>query len=523
MSSRSKRTSTRRASPSGTSSSSGTSSKGGAGTARASPSRSTSRSTSSSSRSTSISSPSRTTSKGGAGTARASPSRTASRTTTTKTTTRSPSSTTTSKDTTTSSSSDTVTTPFSKTVFNIIPSIPQVSAQTPTISSEVKSVLSNLESSDSVYPDWFNNNIQWVKEGTITNEEFLNAYDNLIQREVITTPIIKEVVFSSPEAGNISFNDITENSVSISWSSNSLPITGFHLVIINEDTSQTIHVLDPLPNMTNTIFSNLDSGTNYKAYLIVVNDIGNSSEVNNSFKTLGVKVLDPIITISTEVQAILTKLDNNDYTYPSWFNNNIKWVNDGTITSNEFLVAFNNLLQTGVIIDKSALPIEDITISGNMVSQSIGAFKLENGYVTGDIIYIAESSFNPYYYNKPLTSIVQIKDPRGFSIILKTNNLNFTATERDERISINEKVGDINGVKIEFYVWESLQNPILFSGKKISEIVCVDCFPPCPINQHRNFNGKCVPDDPIESSLLNKVMGVTAILGTLALLGSKGR
>ena len=161
-----------------------------------------------------------------------------------------------------------------------------------------------------------------------------------------------------------------------------------------------------------------------------------------------------------------------------------------------------------------------------MVSQSIGAFKLENGRVQGDIIYIAESAFNSYYYNKSITSVIQIKDQEGYTIKTKTNNLNFTQTERDERISIDEGIGnDINAVKIDFFVWLSLENPVAFSIKKDDEIVAKEVgLSPCPIGQHRDFNNKCVPNDkPVGNSLLGKFMGVTALIGTLALLGSKRR
>ena len=293
-------------------------------------------------------------------------------------------------------------------------------------------------------------------------------------------------------------------------------------------------------------------------------------------------VTPPTITISAEVQAILTKFDNNDYTSPSWFNSNIEYVKNGSLTSDQFLNAFNNLLQTEVIIDKT-IPVEkeydvtvlrinefggiyselfygikgnkllelesqflvvlsdkprpsdqeirdyynfvDTSINENMITQSIGAFTLKDGKVTGDIIYIAESAFNSYYYNKPVTSIVQIKNQAGNTIKLKTNNLNFTETQRDETITINEGVGDLNAVKIEFYVWKGINEPISFALKKVDEIVAQEIgLKPCPIGQHRNFNGKCVPDDPVvKSSLLGKVMGVTALLGTLALLGSKSR
>jgi hypothetical protein len=169
----------------------------------------------------------------------------------------------------------------------------------------------------------------------------------------------------------------------------------------------------------------------------------------------------------------------------------------------------------------------DTSINENMVSQSIGAFTLKDGKVTGKIIYIAESAFNSYYYNKPVTSIVQIKDQAGSTIKLKTNNLNFTETQRDETITINEGVGDLNAVKIEFYVWKNVNEPIPFALQKVDEIVAEEIgLDPCPIGQHRNFNNKCVADDqPVSgtTSLLGKFMGVTALIGTLALLGSKGR
>ena len=413
---------------------------------------------------------------------------------------------------------------------------------------------------------------------------------------------------SPPNIPDISTSQLTEKSVSINFNptgTGGSPITGSHYVLKNLDTNQTIREKNLMSGQQNYFESNLDSGTNYKAYIIMKNAMGNSPENSISFKTLGSTpvvttpvVTTPIdespvilpdsppdiITISAEVQAILTKFDNNDYTYPSWFNSNIGYVKDGSITSNEFLAAFNNLLQAGTIIDKT-IPVEkeydvtvlrinefggvyselfygikgnklleleaqflvvlsdkprptddevrdfynfvDTSIDTNMISQSIGAFTLKDGKVTGKIIYIAESAFNSYYYNKPVTSVVQIKDQSGSTIKLKTNNLNFTETQRDETITINEGVGDLNAVKIEFYVWKNFNEPIPFTLPKIDEIVADEIgLDPCPIGQHRDFNNKCVPDDPIvagTTSLLGKFMGVTALIGTLALLGSKRR
>lgn len=171
----------------------------------------------------------------------------------------------------------------------------------------------------------------------------------------------------------------------------------------------------------------------------------------------------------------------------------------------------------------------DTTTDETMVSQSIGPFSLENGQVKGSILYIAENSFNSYYYNKTLYSIIQIKDQSDLILKRKLNNLNFTENQRDETINISEGVGnEISAVKIEFYVSKNSDGTLPLSLVKVEEEVAKEVnLPPCPIGQHRDFNGKCVNDGGKDiggsTSLLGKVMGITALLGTLALLGSKRR
>jgi hypothetical protein len=294
-----------------------------------------------------------------------------------------------------------------------------------------------------------------------------------------------------PKSGSIAFDNITENSVFVSWNfdQGDLPITGYHLVIKDEDTRQTKFEFNPSYNTTNTIVSPLDSGTNYSAFIIATNEIGNSIEISSGFKTKG-------------VSAVIDEIVQKDSTDSSFFTN-------------------FGLPEAYAETDKVYSPVikihEDTSRSSNMVSQSIGAFTLKNGKVTGDIIYVAEKSFNPYYYNKLLTSIVQIKDPSGFTITIKPNDLNFTATERDERISINESVGDINAVKIEFMVWKSFQDSTPpFSEKKEIEIIVPNGLEPCPIGQHRDFNGNCVLDNELpRDKLMDTLKGF--LFGTVAL------
>ena len=244
----------------------------------------------------------------------------------------------------------------------------------------------------------------------------------------------------------------------------------------------------------------------------------------------------PDITISPEVQAILTKFDNNDYDYPyTDLLGVMNQVKDGTLSNKKFLDIMNYLLEHGTIIDKTALPpVIDYNIDNSMVTQTILPFTLENGKLKGSIKYIANDSFNPTYFGEnQLISFVKVYDESNNLIPIdykkeegKDNPLYFTNTERDELINIDETVGDTNIVKVEFYVWNNELNRVEFSKMKKDSYVAKEVgLPPCVIGQHRDSSGKCVPDnkEEVTTSLLGKFMGVTAILGTLALLGSKGR
>ena len=76
------------------------------------------------------------------------------------------------------------------------------------LTSNVNQIINVLESSGLLYPDWFNNNIIWVKTGQITPEEFLTTYYYLsnqgtihapITEPIIEEPIIEEPVIELPE------------------------------------------------------------------------------------------------------------------------------------------------------------------------------------------------------------------------------------------------------------------------------------------------------------------------------------
>ena len=96
--------------------------------------------------------------------------------------------------------------------------------------------------------------------------------------------------FNVPESATISLDNVSFNSVFLSWNPHSdggSPITSYHVVIKNEDTGKTFIELDPNANTTSQLIQGLESGTNYKVYIMVINAIGNSFEQSKMFTTLG--------------------------------------------------------------------------------------------------------------------------------------------------------------------------------------------------------------------------------------------
>ena len=170
-------------------------------------------------------------------------------------------------------------------------------------------------------------------------------------------------------------------------------------------------------------------------------------------------------------------------------------------------------------------PQDNTTVNTTMVSQSIGSFDLKDGRIRGEILYIANQSFNPYYYNKNIISVVQIKSKGGSVITLKENNLNFTETERDERIQIDESVANFKEIIIEFFVFDgsllTTALPVPFTEAKQIQIIQEDDPEPtiCPQGFHKDFSGKCVEDDPKgeipRDKLIDTLKGF--LFGTVAL------
>ena len=130
-------------------------------------------------------------------------------------------------------------------------------------------------------------------------------------------------------------------------------------------------------------------------------------------------------------------------------------------------------------------PPED-TISTDMVSQQHGSFKIENDRLTGEILYIANSVFNPFWYSKEIKSVIEIRDESNTIIVTKANSLFFTENERDEKIFIDEFVSS-KKVTINFFVTDDT----FFNNFSLSKSIIVEEGlppPPDPLTETQGGN-----------------------------------
>ena len=240
--------------------------------------------------------------------------------------------------------------------------------------------------------------------------------------------------------------------------------------------------------------------------------------------------------LSAPTQKIITDIDNHVVNVPDWFLTNIDWVISGKISQGEFQVAYTELVNKGLVITPQAeiitswwwvtkpsgiierlkisqdfrnrmtaqgwvfsltkpmppmipeptpepTPEIDISITDNMIIQRLDSFSIVNGRAIGQITFTATDSFNPYYYNKNITNIIQFKTPNGVNILpfVKQNTLRFTATERTETIHYDEGMNDNTRANVESFVWSGVTQPTPFSKQLKFEIVTAQEGQPAPI------------------------------------------
>ena len=110
-------------------------------------------------------------------------------------------------------------------------------------------------------------------------------------------------------------------------------------------------------------------------------------------------------------------------------------------------------------------PIVD-QVTTNMIRQELLNFTIVNNRIQGSIKFIATDAFNPYYYNKPITTYLQLKS-KGFPIESatnpKSNRLTFTETERDEVITFDEDAQNLTFVTAESFIDPGMSEVLTFT------------------------------------------------------------
>ena len=167
------------------------------------------------------------------------------------------------------------------------------------------------------------------------------------------------------------------------------------------------------------------------------------------------------IRLSDDIIQIINDIENGVILVPDWFYNNIEWVKNGHISEHEFRTAYNYLAEQQI----AHPPEQDLTITDNMVTQRLDNFSIVNGRAIGQITFTATDSFNPNYYGKNITNVIQFKTPNGVNILpfVKQNTLRFTATERTETVQYDEGMENNTRATLESFVWSDVTTPTAFS------------------------------------------------------------
>ncbi len=189
----------------------------------------------------------------------------------------------------------------------------------------------------------------------------------------------------------------------------------------------------------------------------------------------------------------------------------VKNISDCTTLADDLGIVRNDIFnKVNQCLDQP--PEDDVTV--DMVSISAGGFIITpDDRIKGTVLLVANTSFNPFWYGKNILLLTQIKNESGQVIQIKENNLNFTETERDETIIIDETAQGLEKIIIEFFVLVSLTDPRRFADPQ-SIIVTKEGSTIPPNGGGLTFGS---------GGVLSKVVGGFFGLLTLCLLTEKGR
>ena len=188
---------------------------------------------------------------------------------------------------------------------------------------------------------------------------------------------------------------------------------------------------------------------------------------------------------------------------------NVSNCSDPSITFQEALIIVVQLFE--------ALPDDDVKL-GMVEIVPRQNFIIKDNKILGDVDIFVTSTFNPFWFGKDLLLVAQFKDENGVPFGMdevKTNRLNFTETERDERITIDIDAGNRTRFTIELFVTPSLTDVRNFTPPARFLVTLGGQEPPTDGNGGGLKFGS--------GGVLSKVVGGFFGLLTLCLLTPQGR
>ncbi len=383
-------------------------------------------------------------------------------------------------------------------------------------------------------------------------------------------PPTTNTVPDTPIMNNIDPAFVTESTVGLSWrvpsSDGGSPITGYRLVVIKQDS--TVIFDENVGNVVSRTVTGLAPDTIFITFVAAINSIGESLASNSkSFTTKAAPVLNlsfvvsgvdylagrvnnfkSVLTPSYDPAAVGTVVKYSVFAQDSITNESLKSrVRNITLTPNpaDVVRAMNLVIPdelnhqkitvSWIILNTEGFAITPVQIqtlvlegappppppppppedgvSTDMIDVSLGVFQLKDDRVTGRVNYIANINFNPFWFGKSLITNFEILDSNGGVIVEKQENINFTETQRDEFIDINELAFGNKTVTVRITTFVSLADVRFFSPQKS---VIIEDSTGCPPGFQRNpTTGLCEPIPPPpteERNLFN-----TAIVGAIGL------
>ena len=378
----------------------------------------------------------------------------------------------------------------------------------------------------------------------------------------------------------LSISGITDKSVSITWdrwdSSRYIDfkIINWHYTLKNLDNDQTIKQQTINKQQSGISETSLTSNTNYKVYLIAINAFGNSDEQHIDFKTLGVTSTTPQVSdmgviipatpttptynfiIESDGKVRVIRITGNAgeeiRISPSMAKTNVELGHVRLLTAQE-------RAGTVIFIDELKPDIEPLPPQLETESCQQYRTRVSNLGFSYEWLSPCPETIpalpNSNSYEMKLTSASYMGTSKGKTVNIQTSiNLTGVATN-----SIHARIEILNSAGIRIY--QNFQNlsvgggqtfPLVFnipdlgkeeegiSGGEATSIInykiylweSVDnptALLPFPFTGQLTYDSEVIRPDPITgevkdtNSLLGKVMGITALIGTLALLGSKRR